>query len=196
MPANRLNLDTAPGSASLISALDRKRTKRLVTALWIASILIAALHCWVGRHSMNPDGVTYMDIADAYRLGHWKAALNSYRSPLYSWILVPALALTQDSPDAEFSSVHAVNFLVFLVALFCFHFLLTGVIGIHPHLAFPNWAMMGAAYALFLWSTLTVITLELVTPDLCVAAAVYAATGMLLRIRKGDDRWADRKSVV
>ena len=189
-PTNHSDLDPAAASASLSSARELSKTRRLLTALWVASILLAALLCWFGRHSMNPDGVTYMDIADAYRLGHWKAALNSYRSPLYSWILVPALALTQDSPDAEFSSVHAVNFLVFLVALFCFHFLLTGVIGIHPHLAFPNWAMMGAAYALFLWSTLTVITLELVTPDLCVAAAVYAATGMLLRIRKGDDRWA------
>jgi 4-amino-4-deoxy-L-arabinose transferase-like glycosyltransferase len=34
-----------------------------------------------------------------------------------------------------------------------------------------------------------VITLELVTPDLCVAAVLYAATGMLLRIRKADERW-------
>src|ERR1035441_6838255 len=158
MPANRLNLDTAPGSASLISALDRKRTKRLVTALWIASILIAALHCWVGRHSMNPDGVTYIDISDAYRGGHWKAALNRHRSPFYSWLLAPALAVTQDSPDAEFAAVHAVNFLIFVATLFCFSFLLTGVIRTHPQSAFPNWAIVGAAYTLFLWSTTTAIT--------------------------------------
>ena len=190
IPTNPSDPGTTVDGALLTSALERNKTKRLVTALWIASILMAVLHCWVGRHAMNPDGVTYMDIADAYRVGHWKAALNSYRSPLYSWMLVPAMALTQASPEAEFAAVHTVNFLVFLVALFCFHFLLTGVIRTHPRLAFPNWAMIGAAYALFLWSTLTVITLELVTPDLCVASAVYAATGMLLRIRKGDNRLA------
>jgi 4-amino-4-deoxy-L-arabinose transferase-like glycosyltransferase len=166
------------------------KTRRLVAALWLVSILLAALHSWVGRHAMNPDGVTYMDISDAYRAGHWKAALNSYRSPLYSWILAPALAFTQASPDAEFGAVHAVNFLIFLVTLCCFHFLLTGVINTHPQSVFPQWALVGAAYALFLWSALTVIGLELVTPDLCVAAVLYAVTGMLLRIRKGDGRWA------
>ena len=183
-----------PGPAAAVvppaGAVERKKTMRLVTALWLASILLGAAHGWVGRHSMNPDGVTYMDISDAYRGGHWKAALNSYRSPLYSWMLAPALALTQASPGAEFAAVHAVNCLIFLAALGCFHFLLTGVIRIHPESAFPNWALAGAAYALFLWSTLILISLELVTPDLCVAAVVYAATGVLLRIRKGDDRWA------
>src|SRR6476646_1488755 len=99
------------------------KTRRLVAALWLVSILLAALHSWVGRHAMNPDGVTYMDISDAYRAGHWKAALNSYRSPLYSWLLLPALAVTQASPDTEFAAVHAVNFLIFLAALFCFHYL-------------------------------------------------------------------------
>ena len=183
MISNPEDLDPAGAPA-------RKKTKRLVTALWLVSILIAALHCWVGRHSMNPDGVTYMDISDAYRGAHWKAALNRHRSPFYSWILTPALALTQASPDAEFPAVHAVNFLVFLATLFCFHFLLTGVMRSHPKPAFPDWALMCAGYAVFLWSTLAVITLDLVTPDVCVAAAVYLTVGMLLRIRKGDDRWA------
>jgi 4-amino-4-deoxy-L-arabinose transferase-like glycosyltransferase len=171
------------------NALERSRLRRLTVALFLLSILFAGLHCWLGRHSMNPDGVTYMDISDAYRKGQWKDALNSYRSPLYSWMLTPALAITQDRPDSEFAAVHAVNFLIFLATLFCFHFLLTGVIRTHPQSVFPDWAFMVAAYAVFLWSTLVVITLELVTPDLCVAAAVYAATGVLLRVRKRDDRW-------
>lgn len=179
----------APSEVSLTCALERKKTRRCVTALWSVSILVAAIHSWIGRHSMNPDGVTYMDISDAYRGGHWIAALNSYRSPAYSWILAPALALTDVTPDAEFAAVHAVNFLIFLVVLSCFHFLLTGVIRTHPKSPFPEWAFVGVAYAVFLWSTLTVITLELVTPDLCVAAVVYAVVGFLLRVRRNDDRW-------
>jgi hypothetical protein len=169
--------------------MKRNETKRLVILVWLLSILLAAIHCWFGRHTMNPDGVTYMDISDAYRAGHWKEALNGYRSPLYSWILLPALAI-EASPEAEFARVHAVNFLIFLVTLFCFHFLLIGVMNAHSQSVFPDWALVVAAYALFLWSSLTVITLELVTPDLCVAAILYAATGMLLRIRQGDGRWA------
>ena len=105
-------------------------------------------------------------------------------------MLIPALAITQASPATEFAAVHIVNFIIFLIALFCFHYLLTAVIRIHPNVALSNWAMAGAAYALFLWTTLEVITLELVTPDVCVAAVVYAATGVLLRVRKGHDQWA------
>jgi hypothetical protein len=138
---------------------------------------------------MNPDGVTYMDISDAYREGHWKAAFNRHRSPLYSWLLTPALALTQSSPEVEFTAVHAVNFLIFVAALGCFHYLLTGVVRTHPLSVFPKWALLGAAYGVFLWTTLTVITLELVTPDLCVTAIVYLTLGMLLRVRRDDERW-------
>jgi hypothetical protein len=188
-PANHANL-AAAASVPLPGALERKKTKRLLAAVWMASILIAALHCWAGRYSMNPDGVAYLDASDAFRRGDWKTALNRFRSPFYPWMLTPALALTQSSPESEFPAVHAVNSLIFLVALFCFHFLLSGVVRTHPESAFPEWALVGAAYAVFLWSALTAITLELVTPDLCVAAAVYATIGILLRIRKSDDRWA------
>lgn len=81
-PTNQSDLDPAAAGVLLPSALERKKTKRLLTALWLASILIAALHCWVDRHSINPDGVTYMDISDAYRAGHWTAALNIIGLPL------------------------------------------------------------------------------------------------------------------
>ena len=34
---------------------------------------------------MISDGVSYLDIGDAYFRGDWKAAVNAYWSPVYSW---------------------------------------------------------------------------------------------------------------
>ncbi|NQU09932.1 hypothetical protein HQ590_04010, partial [bacterium] len=45
------------------------------------------------RYQMNPDGVGYLSVANKYLHGHFRAAVSGYWSPLYSWLLVPLLAL-------------------------------------------------------------------------------------------------------
>jgi 4-amino-4-deoxy-L-arabinose transferase-like glycosyltransferase len=47
---------------------------------------------------------------------------------------------------------------------------------------------MGFGYLLFLWSSLELVSLRLVTPDMSVTALVYLAVGILLRIRTGDGK--------
>jgi hypothetical protein len=49
------------------------------------------------------------------------------------------------------------------------------------------WWILG--YSLFIWTSLILIGTKLVTPDMCVAAFVYLASGLLLRIRGGTARW-------
>src|SRR5262249_20172676 len=43
------------------------------------------------RHLINPDGISYIDIARQYLAGHWSQAVNEYWGPLFSWLLVPLL---------------------------------------------------------------------------------------------------------
>lgn len=45
------------------------------------------------RYQINPDGISYLAIAERYLTGDFGAALNSYWSPLFSWLLAPLLAL-------------------------------------------------------------------------------------------------------
>ena len=53
----------------------------------------------------------------------------------------------------------------------------------------PAWALLALGYTLFIWTALEWITIQYPGPDLCVAAFVYLASGILLRIRMGSVSW-------
>ncbi len=56
------------------------------------SLIVAAL--WAPySDQLNADGVSYLSIAAEYARRNWWTALNTYWSPLFSWLLAPALAL-------------------------------------------------------------------------------------------------------
>jgi hypothetical protein len=65
------------------------------------------------RYQINPDALSYISIAQHYRDGFWADAVNAYWSPLYSWLLLPALFLGFEALLAA----RIVNFTLGLVAL-------------------------------------------------------------------------------
>jgi hypothetical protein len=154
---------------------------------------LGIINTWDGRHGMNPDGISYLDIGDAYFRGDWNMAINAYWSPLYSWLLGLALFLLKPSPYYEFTVVHIVNFMIYLCALGCFHFFLIGLLRYHQswtssvskdgYVTLPEWMLLALSYILFIWSSLYLIGIPLVSPDMCVSAFVYLILGILLRIR-------------
>jgi hypothetical protein len=138
---------------------------------------------------MNPDGVSYLDIAGACARGDWSAALNPYWSPLYPWLLGAALAVLRPDAYWECAVVHGVNLAIFLAALAAFEALLAEWLragrvrpGEAPRL--PNWALAGLAYAAFAWTSRRLVTVSFVTPDMCVAALAFLAAALVLRIRR------------
>ena len=90
--------------------------------------------------------------------------------------------------------MHLVNFGMYLFALGCFCFLMREMLRrqrsqraelvAHGLVTLPDWALLALGYSLFIWSSLFLVTLQLESPDMLVAAFVYLATGMLLRIRR------------
>ncbi len=81
----------------------RKRTSDLVDSprarvVGLSLIyLVAALALLPGfRHEINPDGISYISIARRYLAGDLRGAVNGYWGPLFSWALVPFLALRID----------------------------------------------------------------------------------------------------
>ena len=72
---------------------------RLKAVFRLLAVTMAALQAWRG-FSVNPDGVSYLDIADAYLRGDWHAAVSTYWSPLYSWLLAAGLAVFRPAPFA------------------------------------------------------------------------------------------------
>ncbi len=154
------------------------------------AVALCALHAYVARHTMNPDGVSYLDIADACAQGHWAACLNPYWSPLYPWLLAGALTLLHPSAYWECAVVHGVNFLLFLGALAAFEFFLRECLRARRETEaddgqpLPGWALAGISYAVFAWICRRLVTVSFVTPDMGVAALVLLASAWTLRLRR------------
>ncbi len=181
--------------------MDYRFLKRLSPEriLLFTSVALGFLHAWVGRNAMNPDGVSYLDVGDSFFRRDWTNAVNAWWSPLYPWTMGLVLGLTKPSTKWEFPLVHAVNFVVFVLALLAFRFLLHGfaAFGHGPPSAtnpnnkeaLPEWGLVVLGYSIFLWVALEVETLYDVSPDLAVMACVCLAAGTLLRLRPDDAPW-------
>jgi len=167
----------------------------LLLCCWLVAVGLGAVHAWSARHSMNADGMSYLDLADAVQAGQWSDAVSAYWSLAYPSLLAFGLMLARPSPYWEATVAHAFNFVIYLCALASFHFLWTGLwssrqtrsasAGSDGGESIPSWAWLTLGYALFLWTSLDLITLQLVTPDMCVAACVYLAAGIVVRLRRG-----------
>jgi hypothetical protein len=137
---------------------------------------------------MNPDGVSYLDMGDQYWKGNWHAALNSYWSPLYSWLTGLMFRVTKPTMRWEYPEVHLLNFAIFVATLFCFEFFWRELLAWKGDNAWMGasrpyaWAL---GYMLFACIIFGAGESALVTPDLLVAALVLRASGMLLRFLDG-----------
>jgi hypothetical protein len=160
---------------------------------WCLALLLGAAQAWATRFTMNPDGISYLDIGDAYWRGDWHNAINACWSPLYSWILCFFLKVLNPSIYWEYPLVHLVNFLIYVAVLASFEFFLRTFIedrkrqdqelakGGQTGLSEPSWWFLG--YALFVATSLLLISVGQMTPDMLVAGFVYIASALTLRIR-------------
>ena len=190
-PVSEHRLTDSPASAAITSAAPVSNNIRI--ALWLVALLLGALQAWAGRFPIGEDGVSYLDVADAYLRGDWRNAFNAYWSPLYSWALAPGLAITRSTPFLESTGVHLTNFLLYVAALASFEFLLRQLLTLHRRraaaaaargeLRLSERTLILLAYGLFIWVSLEWITVSLETPDMCLTIFVYLATGLLLRLR-------------
>lgn len=172
-------------------ALDSK----LRIAAFAVILITGFFRAWVGRYSISPDGMSYLDLGDAFFHRRWFDAINGLWSPLYAGLVGAALFLVNPSRALEFPVAHAVNFLIYGAAFLCFEFFLRSLSqdlrhGCPGSSDADGWSLserslFAIGYAVFLWTSLEVITVWAVSPDLCVAAFVYLIAGLLLRLRHG-----------
>jgi hypothetical protein len=63
----------------------KERIRTIVT--WSIVVLAGAVQAITTRFYVNPDGVSYINLSDAYFRGDWSAGVNSYWSPLYPFLI-------------------------------------------------------------------------------------------------------------
>jgi hypothetical protein len=166
-------------------------TRTLDLACRAALLLAGAAHAWGFRHDMNPDGMTYLDMASLFAAGDARPLDNATFSPLYALLLAVAFRLTGAVPASEFAVVHAVNFGCYVLALISFEMLMSAAAPDESvddgasRRPLPAPLFRGLGYALFAWGTLKLISLSVVTPDMLLAAFFFAAAALTLRCARG-----------
>ena len=157
--------------------------------IWIAALPVAALLVWSGRHFVNPDGISYLDLSDDFANGRFANAVNGHWSPAYPFLLSLWLAVFSPAPFWEATAVHVLNGLLFVASMAAFELFLRELAASQD--PDTEWALRlnsaggrACAYALFLWCALVLITIRVVTPDMLLSALVWLAAAIVLRIRR------------
>src|SRR5215831_1446147 len=95
--------------------LEKKKTRSWRIAFWFLAIGLGWLYAWAYRHNIRSlDGISYLEMGEAYLRGDWGMAVNGYWSPFYSWLLGLALLILQPTPYWEYSVFQLVNLVVYL----------------------------------------------------------------------------------
>ena len=167
--------------------------KRLVWTCRGTTVLLGMLQAWAYRYEANPDAISYLDVADAYREGRWNDAPNGYWSPLYPWLLAFVGTMLRLPPSGDFVLAHVANLIAYGAALIAFEYFVRGVA------AQASARMAGAeesgrewivlTYALFVWAMLHLIGLGISTPDVLLAAAAFGVAGVLTRVPLAGNDW-------
>ena len=163
-------------------------------ACWSAVSVLGLLQAWAHRNSMNPDGISYLEIARAGISG-WHGFVNAYWSPLYPFLLSFVLRWFKPSPFWEFPAAHFLNFVIYLAGYACLEFLISEFVLARQFsnasaqrkyfLSDKELYLSGTVF--YLWASRQWLGTKLISPDFLVAAIFCFATAVLLRIRRGDN---------
>ena len=146
---------------------------------WAIGLLWAGMQAWSNRYSMNPDGMSYLDIASETLKSGPHNLVNGHWSPLYPALISLVFLIFHPTPALEFPAVHLLNFFLFAAVLGCFTFFVTFWLGSDdekPEYTVPF------CFGIFLWFTMEFTTVSEVSPDLCMTGMLLLAAGMCCRI--------------
>jgi hypothetical protein len=165
---------------------------RLIAAATAITALTAGPFAWSNRYSLNPDGMSYIDIARqvAFR-GDWGALLNLHWSPAYPLLMSGLLRVVNPGIAAEFPMVHLLNWLIFILAAVAFGWFVRELLLGSPvdgKTEAADAIFIAFAYSVLFWATNNFAPLALVTPDLLAMSAVFAAAAAFLRIISRPER--------
>ena len=170
------------------------RARTLIAGLRAFVLLFGAAALWLSREGLNADGIAYLDASDVYLGGGWPSSGSGYWSPLYPNLLAAARLVAGTGATRELAITQAVNFAIFLAAFVALELLGREVRAVtamrRPGAPSPNdvtWLVL--VYALFAIATVGWIRVWMVTPDLLVAAIVFAVAGVALRLSTGRGGW-------
>ena len=164
-----------------------ERSLASVRFWWIICLSCAALFAFAARHSMNPDGLSYLDLASEAIRGGPVKLLSAYWSPGYPALISLVLFITRPSPSYEFPLTHFINLLLFATALWAFTVFIRYLLQIMNG---TGRYVTPFTFATFVWYMLRFIGLEAVNPDLSVAVIVFLVAAITCRLYLPAASWS------
>ncbi len=160
------------------------RAHRIAVAL---AIVLGAMDAWFLRNwNLNPDGVSYFDLARTVSRHGIPAVVNGYWSPLYPAMLGGALRLFAPTTAMMFPMVRMIGYVVFVGATLAFSRLLRIATSSSPGYRAASLGtrtlILVAAWELYLLLVLKSVGLFLVTPDMGVTLFVFFECGELVAL--------------
>src|SRR6266566_3664477 len=147
-------------------------------------IAFAIGQTWVSRTFIDPDGTAYADIAKAWLRIDWHNALNSYWSPLYSWLLAVGYAFFGQGIRVQAYLPHIISLAAFFAILAAWEWLMR---------EWERWQgppmhrnlMDLVSYLTIAWVGLQLNGIAFTSADIILTAILIAIAALLLRIRRG-----------
>ncbi|HSA56504.1 MAG TPA: hypothetical protein VLE53_12425, partial [Gemmatimonadaceae bacterium] len=102
----------AESSEPRVGATASARARQEIDLLAVGVALLCAILGFTSRHHLNPDGVSYLDLAVRLREGDWTAFVQGYWSPLYPALLALAGAVTGSGGAPSLPVVHGLHVLL------------------------------------------------------------------------------------
>ena len=189
-----------PSNARGVAELRMRKGVQLATVMFVLlAALFGFIDSWTRRYDVNSDALSYFEISDAFRAGDWRNAINTHWSPLYPGLLATGIALARPDPRQESTIAHLVTFGLYLTTIASFGFFMRELLQSlrKARMAanrealdtIPELCLVTIAWVLFLWSSLRLIQVATLSPDMFVATLLYFASGLLLRVRQGRASW-------
>jgi Dolichyl-phosphate-mannose-protein mannosyltransferase len=167
---------------------------RAITSIPVWCLLAAswgAISARLYRDWMNPDGISYLDLAGNALQDGPLALVNAHWSPLYPALIACWKWLFHPTAVQEFAYIHALNGLIYSATAVCFGFFLSQFLKLRssPDESWARKSIFTAfGFSVFFLYMNADITPFVVTPDLLLACAVFAAAGLFCRILRDRER--------
>jgi hypothetical protein len=177
----------------------RRENRRLVylqIVCWLGALFSGIAQAWNGRFAMNPDGISYIEVGEALFMPGRLHAINSFWPPLYPLVLGSTKTWLHPSAALEFQVVQLTNLLVYVFAMVSLNLLLRALVGSQQQadpgvVALPPWAWITLGHLVFIWTTISLNRVTLVTPDLLGMALLLLTATLFVKLRDRQRRGVD-----
>lgn len=157
---------------------------------WMAiCIAWAGMLAFDNRYVIDPDGISYIDMA-TQTLQHGPASLiNGLWSPAYPAVLAAAIGIFHPAPENVIPLAHFVNWILFIAATFTFAGFLRALLPRDEEGVTWHRILVPVSFGVFFWFISQFIDVGIVKPDLLGTIFVLEAAGICLRAARSKSWW-------